>query len=180
VRTRVGYCGGSTHNPTYRDLGDHTEALQIDYDPAKITYEKLLECFWGTHGPCAKSHNRQYRSAVFFQNEAQKKLALASRERVAEKLKNKVETEVEPLKEFFVAEDYHQKYYLRQDRELMREFNAIYPSPRDFVNSTAAARVNGYAGGHAQGLKKADIEALGLSAEATRKVQGLIRTEVER
>jgi len=62
-RTRVGYAGGSTSSPTYRNIGDHTETIQIDYNPKEISHEELLDVFWRSHSPEVKSWSRQYMSA---------------------------------------------------------------------------------------------------------------------
>lgn len=176
VRTRVGYTGGTKKNPTYHNLGDHTESIQIDYDPAQISYEKLLEVFWQSHDPCRPAYSRQYMTAVFYHNAAQKKLAEQTRDREAAKRGKKIVTAILPLSEFYLAEDYHQKYYLRQTRELMKEYSAIYPRAQDFMNSTAAARVNGYIDGKgtAEGLAK-EIDQLGLSPEGQRRLQEIFK-----
>jgi methionine-S-sulfoxide reductase len=168
-RTRVGYTGGTLKDPTYRNLGDHTESFQVDFDPARISYERLLDFFWSSHNPCGGSWSRQYMSAVFVHDEAQRKAAEASRDKVAEK-RGSVKTPILKLEKFYVAEDYHQKWELRNHKTLMREFEALYPKDADFMNSTSAARVNGYLGG---GGTKAELEKeidrLGLS-EAGKKV----------
>jgi methionine-S-sulfoxide reductase len=166
VRTRVGYTGGKTASPTYYHVGDHTETLQIDYDPTRVTYQQLLDVFWATHNACAQPGSRQYMSAVFYHNEAQKKLALETRDRHAAKVGRAVTTAILPLGTFYVAEDYHQKYLLRQQTDLMREFQAMYPDGKRFLASTAAARVNGYLGGHgAQADLDREIGSLGLSPQ---------------
>jgi methionine-S-sulfoxide reductase len=176
VRTRVGYTGGSKKDPTYHDLGDHTESVQVDYDPARVSYRRLLEVFFATHNGCAASGSRQYMSAVFYHDEGQKKLALEAREREAARRGQPVVTEVLPLKAFYLAEDYHQKYMLRQNRDLMREFRAMYPAAADFVASTSAARVNGYVGGHGSRADlEREIESLGLSPEGRRTLLGLCK-----
>lgn len=171
VRTRVGYAGGTLKNPTYHHLGDHTEVIQIDYDPKVTSYEKMLEAFWAWHNPCRKSWSRQYRSVILYQNEAQKRLALETKTRV-EKEKGAVYTDVEPLKEFWLAEDYHQKYTLRQHSGFMKELAAIYPDPKDFVNSTVAARLNAFLAGHGSAdLIKAELSRYGLSAELNKLLE---------
>jgi peptide-methionine (S)-S-oxide reductase len=171
VRTRVGYAGGSTTNPTYHGLGDHTESVQIDFDPTRVSYEKLLTVFWKSHNPGSRSSSRQYKAVVFFHNEEQKRLALESRDRLAAEIRGRIYTEVLPFSGFYLAEAYHQKYRLQQDSALMREFRAIYPDARDFVNSTAAARVNGYLGGYGtpEELQR-ELTTLGLSEAGAEKL----------
>ncbi len=167
IRTRVGYAGGSEENPTYRSLGDHSETLQIDYDPDQISYEALLDVFWSSHSPTARPWSKQYASVIFYHDAEQKRLAKESRDRVAAELGKKIHTEIVPFSKFYLAEDYHQKYRLRGVRELEAELEAIYPDLEDFVNSTAAAKVNGYVGGHGSlGRLQNEIEQFGLSPEA--------------
>ena len=169
VRTRVGYSGGTKENPTYHDLGDHSESIQIDFDPTQISYQHLLEVFWKAHDPTSRSWSRQYRVALFFHNGEQKRLALESKDREAARINGKIRTELLPASEFYLAEDYHQKYYLRQDFVLGNEFRMMFPAEKDFLNSTAAARVNGYMGGYGTNAAlKEDVDRLGLS-EAGRK-----------
>src|SRR4029077_10582273 len=115
-----GYAGGQKVNPTYHDLGDHTESLQIDFDPRQITYEQLLDMFWKMHNPCSSSWSRQYMAAVFYHDAGQKAVALRTRDRQATPRGRNVVTPVVPLTAFYRAEDYHQKYNLRNRRELLR------------------------------------------------------------
>jgi peptide-methionine (S)-S-oxide reductase len=169
VRTRVGYAGGTTKNPTYHDLGDHTETVEIDFDPAVITYSQLLDLFWESHNPCERPWSRQYMTAVFANDETQRKLAEASRDRVAKKIPGKIETKILPATPFTLAEDYHQKYYLRQYADLSRELHAIYPDEAAFTRSTAAARINGYLGRHATREQiEGTLPLLGLSSAAAK------------
>ena len=167
IRTRVGYAGGTTEGPTYQNLGDHSETIQIDYDPSQISYEELLAVFWDSHSPTVRPWSRQYASALFYHDEAQRRQAQASLDRQLAENGGRIFTEIQPYTGFTLAEDYHQKYRLRGAPELEAEFLAIYPNPGDFVNSTAAARVNGYLAGYgsSQALR-AELEALGLSPAA--------------
>jgi peptide-methionine (S)-S-oxide reductase len=165
VRTRVGYAGGTRANPTYHSLGDHSETIQIEYDPSEISYEELLEVFWESHNPSRPSYSRQYMSIIFYHNEEQQLLALETRDREAAR-RGKIYTEIVPAGEFYLAEDYHQKYYLQNTPQLMAEFEAIYPDSDALVDSTAAARLNGYAGGNGtQEQLERELERLGLSPE---------------
>jgi peptide-methionine (S)-S-oxide reductase len=163
----VGYAGGPEPHPTYRNLGSHSESIQIDYDPAQITYEELLDIFWNNHSPTSRSYSRQYASIVFTHDDEQERLARETRAREETRRGQTIYTEIIPFTEFWLAEDYHQKYRLRQNRDLMEEFTVIYPDLNDFVNSSAAARVNGYLGGNGTLAQfEAEIDELGLSAEA--------------
>jgi methionine-S-sulfoxide reductase len=177
VRTRVGYAGGTLKDPTYRNLGDHTECLQVDYDPARIGFDAMLDRIWERHNPGgASSRSLQYRSVIFYTDEAQRKAIEASRERVEAKLGKPVKTAILPLEKFYVAEDYHQKYELRCNAVLTKEFLGIYPDPAAFRESTAAARVNGYLAGKGSPERlKAEIDALGLSEDARRELWIYVR-----
>jgi methionine-S-sulfoxide reductase len=164
IRTRVGYAGGVTLNPTYHNLGDHSEAVQIDYDPQRISYGDLLDIFWKSHDPARRSWSRQYMAAVFFHDEKQRRLALDSRDREASRRGSRIYTEILPLTDFTLAEDYHQKYRLRSESVLLREFTLMYPDEQGFINSTAAARINGYLGGYGTPKELShDLESFGLS-----------------
>lgn len=105
-------------------------------------------------------------SIIFYHNEQQKNLALQSLQRQEIKQNTKVMTQLLPFKEFYLAEDYHQKYYLRNETGLFKELNSIYPTTSQLINSTAAARINGFAGGHGtlESLQK-QIDYLGLSED---------------
>jgi peptide-methionine (S)-S-oxide reductase len=168
----VGYAGGSSKNPTYHSLGDHSESVQVDFDPSRISYEQLLTIFWAGHHPGSRPWSRQYMNAVFTHNEAQERLALASRKQIAEKIKGEVFTQVLPGAEFTLAEDYHQKYYLRRAVPLYEEMRRLYPDERDFINSTAAARLNGYLAGYGtEANLQLELDKLGLSPAAQALMQ---------
>lgn len=124
VLTRVGYTGGKKQNPTYEDLctgkTGHAEAVEIEYDPSAVSYDELLDIFWKMHDPTTLNRQgpdvgTQYRSIIFYSNEAQKKSALASKERLEKsgKYRDKIVTEIIPAAEFYPAEDYHQKYNMK-------------------------------------------------------------------
>ena len=118
---QVGYTGGTTKNPTYRDVcgGDtgHAEAVEVTFDPAKISYEQLLKLFWDMHNPTTPNRQgpdvgSQYRSAVFFHTPDQKATALAVKEQLekAGKYKAPIVTQIAPAATFYRAEEYHQRY----------------------------------------------------------------------
>jgi methionine-S-sulfoxide reductase len=171
----VGYAGGSLPDPTYRRLGDHAEAIEIDYDPSKTSYERLLDVFWSSHTPTGPPHSTQYRSAILVADEAQAALAAASKERMERVTGRVFSTEIAPLDTFYRAEDYHQKYYLRAQRGLSREFGRLLRSERAFVDSTAVTRANGFAGGCGDAERlEAEIQGFGLSAEGQAALRRLV------
>jgi methionine-S-sulfoxide reductase len=152
VRTTVGYAGGTYagrlgKGPTYHDLGDHTESLQVEFDPAVVSYEKLLEVFWEEHDPTVGTSSTQYEAILFFHGPEQERVARASAKKVAEDKEKPVRTKIRAAVRFWPAEAYHQKYYLRAS-DLMPAFQKAFPDDAAFVASTVAARANGFEGGH--------------------------------
>jgi peptide-methionine (S)-S-oxide reductase len=130
-----------------------------------------LEIFWANHDPFARSWSKQYKSVIFYHNEEQKRLAFETRIKLEEKLKQKIYTEIVSENIFYPAEDYHQKYYLRNRKELMRILKDIYPNDVSFTASIAAARINGYLGGYGNISEiEKDLTATGLSPETVKKI----------
>jgi len=120
ISTISGYTGGTKKNPTYEEVSagttGHAEAVQITYDPTKISYEKLLDVFWRNIDPLTANaqfcdSGSQYRSAIFYHDETQKNLAEASKKRLQSRFKQPIVTEIVRATEFYPAEDYHQDYY---------------------------------------------------------------------
>lgn len=122
ISTTVGYTGGHKKDPTYEEVSSgttgHAEAIEILYDPARTGYDELLDIFWQSIDPTTANRQfsdigSQYRTAVFYHNEEQKRLAFASKEALQKsgKYSEPIVTEVLPASEFYPAEDYHQKYY---------------------------------------------------------------------
>ena len=115
----VGYVGGSTERPSYEDVctgrTGHAEAVEVTFDPDEISYDQLLDVFWGLHDPTQVNRQgpdvgTQYRSAIFFHNPRQEEEAIASAEREQEKHRRRIATEIVPAGTFWPAEDYHQRY----------------------------------------------------------------------
>lgn len=162
-------------NPTYRSLGDHTETIQIDFDPAVVSYEDLLEVFWASHRPTREPWSVQYRSAIFHHDARQERLANESRDREAARLGETVHTAIEPLGTFHRAEDYHQKYRLRHSAA-MEVFEALHPDARAFTDSTAAARANAFLDGHLDREElAAELERLELPEDARARLLEALR-----
>ena len=117
----VGYSGGSFPDPTYEDVctgrPGHAESVEVEFDPARVSYDQLLDVFWENHDPTTKNRQgpdvgTQYRSAIFFHNPAQEKSALESKSRLeaSGRYRRPVVTEIAPAQHFWRAEDYHQRY----------------------------------------------------------------------
>lgn len=125
--------------------------------------------FWASHRCDRGSYDRQYMAAVWCETPAQLAAARASRDRIGARV-GTVLTPVAPFERFYLAEDYHQKYYLRREKELMAAFAGY--TPRDFVDSTVAARLNGYVAGRGTAAQlHAEIDSFGLPAAAADRLR---------
>ena len=124
ISVMPGYTGGHKKNPTYEEVSSgvtgHAESVEVVYDPEKISYAKLLDVFWHNIDPTTANRQfcdvgTQYRSAIFYHNETQKRLAEESKKALEEsrQIKGKIVTEIVPASEFYPAEEYHQKYYVK-------------------------------------------------------------------
>ena len=148
----------------YRHLGDHTETVQVDFDPEMVGYGELLELFWRSHNASRSAWSRQYMSAVFHADQEQERLAWDIKVRLEKSLGRELRTEILRASRFYLAEDYHQKYTLQGDRLLNREFRQMYPEFAAFVDSAAAAKVNGYLYGCGSLEQvRTELSSLGLS-----------------
>jgi peptide-methionine (S)-S-oxide reductase len=148
----------------------------MDFDPKVISFRELLEVFWHDHDPRSRAWSRQYMAAVFTHNETQKKEALESLDRAQNMNAGTIHTQILPFSTFYRAEDYHQKYYLRQRRGIVGLVREAFPSEEDFVNGTITARLNAFIGGY---LVRAEFEkemgSLGLPAEQSRRILDALR-----
>jgi peptide-methionine (S)-S-oxide reductase len=115
-----GYAGGQTENPTYEQIGTgktgHAEVVQIEYDPDKISYQKIIDLFWDAHDPTTLNRQgadvgTQYRSIILTANDDEARIAKESRDRAQTKSRSPIVTEIVPLEKFYPAEDYHQDFY---------------------------------------------------------------------
>ena len=125
--TVVGYMGGTLENPSYQDVctdeTGHAEVVQIDYDPAQISYEELLQVFWQSHDPTSLNRQgvdvgSQYRSAIFYHTLQQEEMAKAMKEQLkqSQRFHQPIVTEIVPATTFYRAEEYHQRYLEKQNR----------------------------------------------------------------
>ncbi|MFC4436484.1 MULTISPECIES: peptide-methionine (S)-S-oxide reductase MsrA [Natrialbaceae] len=157
ARTRVGYAGGTEPDPTYFSLGDHTEVVQVAYDPAELSYEDLLEVFWTNHDWSTSAPKRQYRSVVLAHDDDQYEAACGERAALAERTGRSVTTDVERLEGFTPAEEFHQKYELQSTPVVGDELERLYGD--GFVDSTVVARLNGFVAGHGAPAQRDEVLA---------------------
>lgn len=124
LSTTVGYTGGHTNNPTYQSVcagnSGHAEAVQVEFDPEKITYGQLLDIFWNIHDPTTLNRQGpdigdQYRSAIFYHSDEQKQAAVESKERFSQGYPKPIVTQITPAVRFWPAEEYHQQYAEKRD-----------------------------------------------------------------
>lgn len=120
MATAVGYSGGQTSDPTYKevctDRTGHAEAVQVEYDPARISYEQLLDVFWNCHDPTQRNRQgpdigSQYRSVIFYHDDEQKAAAVKSKEKESSRYRKPIVTEIVPAGQFYRAEEDHQQYF---------------------------------------------------------------------
>ena len=176
LRTQVGYAGGTKKNPTYYNLGDHSETIEIEFDPKKISYKQLIDIFWDNHNATDRPFSRQYASVIFFHSDEQKRIAEETKAQVEARKGRKVYTEIVPAGTFYPAEDYHQKYYLRRYDRLVKELTGLYPGNGNFTKSTAASKINGYLGGNGTLEElKSQLKDADLSVEVVDRIVGELR-----
>ena len=126
TKTRVGYTGGNTENPSYEDVCSHTtghaEVVEVTYDDEQLSYDDVLKVFWNKHDPTQVNRQGpdvgdQYRSVIFFHSPEQEAAANASKERVQERFRKPIATSVEPATGFWRAEEYHQCYLEKRGQQ---------------------------------------------------------------
>ncbi|PKA60570.1 Peptide methionine sulfoxide reductase A5 [Apostasia shenzhenica] len=149
VRTIVGYAGGTKNNPEYRNLGDHAECVQIEYDPTVISFKQLLDVFWASHDPRqlfgqGPDVGNQYRSIILTNGTLEARLAAASKEREQTISKSSiVMTQIQQLGTFYPAESDHQKFELKRNRLLLQLIGNM--PEEELQRSSLATKLNGYA-----------------------------------
>ena len=160
----MGYEGGRSTHPTYHDLAGAAEAVQVDFDPAKVTYEELVEKFFEFHDASFAPSTGQYRTVIFASDAEQERIAGLVMQREQAKADRPLNTQIVSGATFYLAEDYHQKYALQGYSQLAGEYRAMYPDFWDMVDSPAATRVNAYLYGEGAAEQlQAELDGLGLS-----------------
>ena len=130
IKTKVGYIGGKTKNPTYEKVCSgktgHVEAVEVIFDKDKISYDGLLDIFWKIHNPTTKNRQgldigTQYNSVIFYYNKKQKEVAEKSKKEIQKKSKKEIVTQIKKASDFWKAEEYHQKYIEKQEKKSLLE-----------------------------------------------------------
>lgn len=146
------------------------------FDPARVSYGELLDLALEAHDPCRRTSSTQYKAVVFFHDLAQRRTAEERLDAVGLARGMPIATELLPASTFYPAEDYHQKYSLRNNPEILAELEAYYPRPEDLAASTAAARLNGYLAGYGDAAQlESELSILGLSEKAGRDLLERVR-----
>ncbi|WP_281887118.1 peptide-methionine (S)-S-oxide reductase [Paenibacillus sp. YYML68] len=150
VRTCTGYAGGTTAGPTYRSMGDHTEMVEVVYDEAQLTLERILDVFWSHHSPLNINDykGRQYQSILLYRDSEQLERIEAALEAIERREGTRPATDVMPLLSFTPAEERHQKYYLKRYPDAVGKLRSLYRDEAALTESTVAARLNGLAKGY--------------------------------
>jgi len=154
-------------------MGDHTETVDIEFDPAVTSYETILRLFWQNHDPCSKSYSRQYMSAIFYHTKEQRRLAQESMKVEEERRLKPIQTKILPATEFTDAENYHQKYLLRRDSYVLSTLG--FKQDERLTRSYVASRLNGYVGGYGM-LRdfEAEVRKLGLPQKTESYVRNML------
>lgn len=159
VRTRVGFAGGTAPAPTYRRMADHTETVQIEFDPVTISYADVLREFWQNHYPNRDNYKgRQYISLLHYHTEQQRQTIGVIQKEMEAQLGEPIETEISPFTRFTPAEERHQKYYLKRYPKALEQTAGLYPDRELLTDSTFAARLNGFVKGY--GTKAGVLEEM--------------------
>ncbi|MCK9857507.1 peptide-methionine (S)-S-oxide reductase [Paenibacillus sp. ATY16] len=177
IRTRVGFAGGTTAEPSYRSMGDHTETVELQFDAALVSYDELLELFWNNHNPYNINgyKDRQYQSLLLYRDDEQAEAFRRIKSRM-EETKGILSTELSPFNAFYPAESRHQKYYLKRFPDAVEKLMSLYLSEEELERSTLAARLNGVAKGFLN-LERLQNEMKGWPAaeDELKKILSLIR-----
>lgn len=140
LQTRVGYSSGEEKNPTYENIKDHSECVEILYDSNVIKYKDLLKILKSTYNSSYASVMKQYASIIFYQEEEEKKEAIE----FLASLKKPNFTQIKKMSDFYLAENYHQKYYLQLNKELFKDIRSNFNSYEEALFSKTSSRINGY------------------------------------
>nr|XP_010911632.2 peptide methionine sulfoxide reductase [Elaeis guineensis] len=191
VRTAVGYHGGTPVKPSYKEVSEgntgHTEAVKVTYDTRNTSYKSLCEVFWASHDPTKKEYlnfgvNTHYRSAIFYENEEERKQSQESKVRQQMKLNRRIVTKILPCHSgnnsgFYLAESHHQKYYLqRYHIRLCERLNLR--SAEQFAGSHLACKLNGIFGGDEKSVPD-DLKRIAVGCQLPHQIKHVLETIIQ-
>lgn len=147
----------------------------MDFDAERVSFGDLLSVFWQGHNPALRGLPTQYKSIIFCHDEEQQRLALATKQELEPAYGKPIQTEIRPAGPFYLAEGYHQKYYLRRVNAVMADLEQRYPTVQQLIDSNVTARLNGYVGGYgtASGLEQ-DIPVFDLSPASQERMRQIV------
>jgi peptide-methionine (S)-S-oxide reductase len=175
LQTRVGFSGGTYEKPTYTNSRDHSETVELLYDPSSISYRELCREFFHAHNPAWTGVLKQYANALFYTTGQERRIAEQESERRGSKDGTVMRTPLREFDRFHPASASHQKHHLRTHRELMSAFRSVFPDDTAFTASTAAMRVNSAIAGFSEtALIRQELPEYGLSESAAERVQLLV------
>ncbi|WP_423190407.1 peptide-methionine (S)-S-oxide reductase MsrA [Alkalibacterium sp. f15] len=146
IHTRTGFTGGTTAEPTYRNIGDHTEAIQIDFDSSLLSYEDILQIYWDSHDAVKDRSfkGRQYLSLLIVHSTNQRETVELIKIEWEKRHGKTIGTEIQYDRPFYPAENRHQKYFLKRFPKAMESILPLFSDHQHFTDSTIAARLNGF------------------------------------
>lgn len=170
MTTRVGYAGGTKSSPTYRNLGDHIETVDIQFND-ETTFKDLLRFFFKSHNPTVK-YKRQYISAVLYHDEIQKATVESFLKEISKDYSKQIVTEIIPFVEFTDAEDYHQKYFLRKNDKILKELNL---NNKQIITSPLSCKLNAFCAGLGSIEMLKSFNNFNLSDNSVKMIENIIR-----
>ena len=163
LRTRVGYSGGKSTNPSYKILDLHTEVVEIDYDPDAITYDELIDIFFESHNETLRPYDQRVKSLIFYRNDDEREIAKAKLDEVRARTpeNESVYTELKAFEVFYLAEPEHQNRSLKLEVSLYKELEQMFRSEDKILLSILVSKLNGYIYGY--GDMEGALEVLEIS-----------------
>lgn len=170
----MGYAGGTTPAPTYKQMGNHTECLQMDFDPTQISFDEIVRHFWSSHNSNRGNYKgRQYLSIFLYHDDFQKEVLKKVKQEIPETNSPPIGTEMGPLAHFTLAEDRHQKYYLKRYSNATHKLRDYFFTEEAFNNATLVARLNSFVKGYGT-LSALKEEIMQCQGEDTEKLLLLV------
>lgn len=182
MRTRVGYAGGSSINPSYTNLGLHTEVIEIDYDPEIISYSQLIDEFFNAHNETLRPYDQRVKSLIFYRDDEELEIAKVKLNdaRMAIDDEENVYTELKEFSVFYIAEEKNQNRSLKTEISLYEEIRAKYGSDEKVLLSVLASKLNGVVYGYGS-VEEAEnlLSKSALSEEAINRIRQILSNRNE-